>query len=340
MSMYSDTWPNKMKFWKLLFGDTVEGRLGLYHFQQRIIKTLRQGHRHYHKALNELLECVYGFEPESYNALLKALKAGQMGRSGPLSTAEILEMQSGPEFRRKYSKFLMKQINPPDVIAHNLQKWMDQYKGDVDPSTGKKLFTMDTKTAVTEQMKNAVHIQDSLPLHEKYRVIKPTPSTKHECNEYISLRCESKVEQFHDQLAHFANCGMRMELCDTLNLLGTARYNVKIRHKIRMANASTVSRPCVPSGWKNHPEYFNHSELIVANGLAESIGYPVLPFDYARPLPEDNGEWFFAEYLVEQVEQENNFQSSTLSDRCYCPSCGAGCFTLSVVLSTPISNGV
>ena len=322
VSMYSDTWPKKCEFWKLLFGDTLEGRLGLYHFQQRIIKTMRQGHRHYHKALNELLECVYGFEPDSYNALLKALKAGQMGRSGPLSPAEILEMQSGPEFRRKYSKFLMKQIHPPDVIAHNLQRWMDQYKGDTDPSTGKKLFTVDTKTAVTEQMKNAVHIQDALPLHETYRVIKPTPSTKHECNEYISLRCESKVEQYHDQLAHFANCGMRADLCDTLNLVGTARYNTKIRHKIRMAEELSVSRPNVPSGWKNHPEFFNHSDLTFANGLAESIGYPVSPFDYACPLPEDNGERFFAQYLSEQLQREAEVETSPLSDRCYCRACG------------------
>ena len=38
--MYSDTWPNKLKFWKLLFGDDLKGCLGLYHFQQRIIKTI------------------------------------------------------------------------------------------------------------------------------------------------------------------------------------------------------------------------------------------------------------------------------------------------------------
>ena len=38
-AMYSDTWPNKDDFWdRLLPG--MEGRLGLFHFQKRIISTL------------------------------------------------------------------------------------------------------------------------------------------------------------------------------------------------------------------------------------------------------------------------------------------------------------
>jgi hypothetical protein len=35
--MYSDTWPAKHGFWNLLFGNCFEGRLGLFHFEQRII---------------------------------------------------------------------------------------------------------------------------------------------------------------------------------------------------------------------------------------------------------------------------------------------------------------
>ena len=38
--MYADTWPHLKNFWKLLYGPTVCGRLGLFHFMQRIIKTM------------------------------------------------------------------------------------------------------------------------------------------------------------------------------------------------------------------------------------------------------------------------------------------------------------
>ena len=69
-----------------------------------------------------------------------------------------------------------------------------------------------------------------------YRSVSPTAATKHDCKEYYSQRCESKVEANHDHLAHFANCGMRVDLCDILNLIGTAQYNTKIRHRLRMAD--------------------------------------------------------------------------------------------------------
>ena len=325
IAMYSDTWPAKVKFWKLLFGDDFEGRLGLYHFLQRIIKTMRQGHNLYHKALTDLWQCVYGFEKESYNTLLNALKTGKMGRDGVAYTmSEILEMQDTPEFRRRFAKYLMKEIHPPMVIEHNLQKWFDQYKGSEDPRTGKKLFTVDTKTAVVEQMKNAVYIQDTVPLKDVYRVVKPTAGTKHECSEYHSLRCESKIEAYHDHLAHFGNCGMNANLCDALNLIGTAKYNVKIRHKLRMSNDSDSSAAAesVPMGWKTEPDFYNHCELIFANGLAEQVDYPILPFPFARPLPEDNGKVFFAKYMVAQNDRDDQYPRSGLSDRCHCPACG------------------
>ena len=37
------------------------------------------------------------------------------------------------------------------MIEHKLQVWFDIFKGQVDSTTGKLLFTMDTKTTVKEQ---------------------------------------------------------------------------------------------------------------------------------------------------------------------------------------------
>jgi len=43
-AMYSDTWPAKSTFWNLLFGDKLQGRLGLFHYIQRITRTLKKNH--------------------------------------------------------------------------------------------------------------------------------------------------------------------------------------------------------------------------------------------------------------------------------------------------------
>ena len=44
--MYSDTWPSKSDYWPLLF-NKLEGQLGLFHYVQRITKTLNKKHIDY-----------------------------------------------------------------------------------------------------------------------------------------------------------------------------------------------------------------------------------------------------------------------------------------------------
>ena len=46
--MYYDTFPKGECFWKLVFHN-VGGRLGLFHFMQRIVRALRQNHVDYYK---------------------------------------------------------------------------------------------------------------------------------------------------------------------------------------------------------------------------------------------------------------------------------------------------
>jgi hypothetical protein len=42
-AIYSDTWPNKSDYWESLFSG-IEGRLGLFHFEKRIVGALRKKH--------------------------------------------------------------------------------------------------------------------------------------------------------------------------------------------------------------------------------------------------------------------------------------------------------
>ena len=38
--LYCDTWPHNKGFWEMLFGPTLHGRLGLFHYTYRIVETL------------------------------------------------------------------------------------------------------------------------------------------------------------------------------------------------------------------------------------------------------------------------------------------------------------
>jgi len=99
-AMYSDTWPNKECFWKLLFGTKLKGRLGLFHFTQRIIKTLCTNHIDYQLAIKELLQSIYCFHEKDYKALLVALQEGKLSLNRrKYSIQEIEDMKVTSVFK-------------------------------------------------------------------------------------------------------------------------------------------------------------------------------------------------------------------------------------------------
>ena len=58
-AMCSDRWPAKTNYWEQLFGKSLEGRLGLFHFAQRLTRTMRKRHIDYFAAINQLLDAIY-----------------------------------------------------------------------------------------------------------------------------------------------------------------------------------------------------------------------------------------------------------------------------------------
>jgi hypothetical protein len=306
-AMYSDRWPVKMDYWALIFGRQMEGRLGLFHFTQRIIKTLKKQHIDYFLAVNSLLECIYYYNEKDHEALLTCLKNGSLNGK-QLNDGDIAELKATRYFRQRHAKHLRKEIRPPNVMRHNLDQWFARFKctasdnsplpalGRRDPISGDALFTPETKDAVTNCKEKCQYLQDPLPLDEMYDVIAPNANSPHGLNEYLSRRGESNLESFHLMLAHFGNTGMRESLADNLNLTGTARYNLHVRYKLRLARGATV-RQKIPAGWMTVLEYFNHTELNYINQLAEKVGVSSVPFPEAEALPPDNGERFFSEYL-------------------------------------------
>ena len=80
-----------------------------------------------------------------------------------------------------------------------------------------------------------------------------------------SLALSSNLEGYHLLLAHFGNNGMRTSLADALNLTGTARHNLRIRHKLRLAQQDMVTRSKIPAGWEDVVPFYNHTELAHMN---------------------------------------------------------------------------
>ena len=342
--MYSDTWPNKDDFWYGFFPG-IEGRLGLFHFEKRITATLRKKHVDFHDALSGLLNCLYSYHADDYELLLSSLKDGSLSATGKKYTShEISDLQGTKLFRDRYNKCLRKQLRAPETMVQMLDEWFCRYKitssdptsrpagGRLDPVRNIALFTSETKEAVERCKEKAKHLTDPLPVQDMYDEIPPNPKATHPLSEYLSKRGESKLESFHDRLAHFANTGMRNSLADNLNLTGTARYNLQIRHKhsLMPGSPSAISmelRKRMPSGYDKIPPYFNHSELWYINNMAAAVGIKA-PFPYAERLPNDTGERFFSEYLT---VNKPTMQKYNELDFCLCSLCTV----LSVNLQKP-----
>jgi len=186
------------------------------------------------------------------------------------------------------------------------------------------MMIADTKGTVGECKKKSVYLQDPLPLDQMYDVIQPNPNSPHQLKECLSRRGESCLESFHLMLAHFGNCGMRMSLADNLNLTGTARHNLTIRHKRRLIAVTlenTAERKKIPAAYESVLCYFNYAELSYVNKIAMQAGASKdhLPFKHVEELQADNGERFFSEYIIQMRENKPRYD---VNCRCLCTMCG------------------
>ena len=302
-SMCSDTWPHKKEYWESLIPG-LKGRLGLFHYEKRILTSLRKKHVDYHDAISDLLEALYEYESSDYEKLLAALWNGTLSNTGKeLTTKEIADLRRTKYFRDRYSKYLRKKLREPNTMIQRIDDWFCKYKvtaspaarpagGRLDPRHQVPSFTPETKSAVENCKEKAHHLADPMTIDQMYDKILPHPNSKHQLIEYISKRGESKLESFHDMLAHFANSGMRDTLSDNLHLAGTARYNLSIRHKRHLMTLEKTKRSAIPATWEKIVPYWNHSELTYVNKLATAVGCPP-PFPKAETLNNDTGERFF-----------------------------------------------
>ena len=204
-AMYSDTWPHKKDYWEAVFPG-IEGRLGLFHFEKRILSTLRKGHIDHMDAVTDLLAALYSYNNDDYEKLLAALQNGTLSQTGKkYSLQEITELKQTKLFRDRYAKYLRKRLNGHLTMIERLDDWFCKYKvtssdgtrparGRLDPIKGVSLFTSDTKRAVENCKEKAQFLSDPYPFCDMYDAITPNPKCPHQLVEYLSKQGESKLE--------------------------------------------------------------------------------------------------------------------------------------------------
>ncbi len=329
--MYSDIWPNGSGFWKLLFGDELVGRLGLFHFIKRIISTLRPSHPDYRRAITDLRHCIYRYDQTNEANVIVALENGTLGGQKH-NDEQIQSLRDSPRWKAVCDPFLRKIIFTGDVIRLNLGEWFINYKvdaspgepsgrGRLNPVNGQKLFTPDTKPAIEECKKTCKFLSDVLPPEQMYRSANASSKSKHGLKTQISNRGESRLECFHGLSADFANTSMRESLADALTIEGTAEANSEVRERIKFETLDMQEKKLVPAWLHGKPIFYNDSNKATLNDKAAAVGAPS-PFLEVRPLPANNGELFLSEYLKAQQYRNENFRAHPENNRCTCPSCG------------------
>jgi hypothetical protein len=172
----TDTWPSNTDFWKLLFGDTVVGRLGLWHFVNRIYRTLRENHPDFGKAIAMLQDVIYRIDELDEAAVMKALLNGTLS-GNKMSWDNINALRGTARWNRNYAKYLKKILYPVTVMIANLDRWFERFKvtasegkapgqGRLNPANGQTLFMPDTKPALEEAKKKAQFVMDVLSLEQ------------------------------------------------------------------------------------------------------------------------------------------------------------------------------
>jgi hypothetical protein len=124
---WSDLYPLNQQFLMSVFGDSIQGHLGLWHFEKQIVETLRKDHIDFKKALRELPGCIYQYNPEHEAAVINALMDGTM--NGKKNSKEDIEtMRRKGQFKNNYSMFMQKQYYPAEVSRQKLLEWWCNYK--------------------------------------------------------------------------------------------------------------------------------------------------------------------------------------------------------------------
>eukprot|EP00980_Cylindrotheca_fusiformis_P023779 scaffold10972_cov59-Cylindrotheca_fusiformis.AAC.2 len=332
-ALYTDTWPKNKEYWDAKFGKSVEGRLGLFHFIQRLTEHFNPRHEDFFRAKDRLQGCVYQYGKAQLEALMDAFKDGRIGGKR-LSLDEIESIRLSKAWSSNYAKYLPKEIFSGDEIARRLSDYYEWLHRHLD---GDKTFFRTSEAQFKKQIdlnRETCHfIQDPEGL-EMYVSVPASKRSKLQLATFVSKKPESKLEAMHGQMAHYANCGMRPELADTLTLRGASEHNQCREFRIHSRSTTTSSmlldknQPAagesssfaVPGYIADFPKFFNDMQLDYLNKLASSKGFRP-HFPDCKVLPSNNGEKFLSDYFLQQQLRNSEGLVSSKDKRCTCREC-------------------
>jgi hypothetical protein len=318
--VYTDTMPHGKSFWRDVFGDEVECRLGLFHFMHRIVDTLDNRSGEYWKCLVDLKDSIYRYNQTDFDRLEEALTQGLLSQVGTkYSHEEILEMRLSKVWKSRYDQYLRKEFLSETRMVAKLKDWLSVWREAKD-KIGRPVFSRETEKATRNQFEKVRYVLDSENA-ATYRAEPPSSRSAHGLTKWVSNRPESSLEKFHELLANYANTGCREDLAEALLLRGTAEYNVGQRWKYQ--NHQKRYNGATP----NHPKYLdktpillNHANLHWLNTQAREKGFSQ-PFNDVKTPSDNNGERFLSSYLHDQVERREKQGEIHNMAGCYCIEC-------------------
>ena len=227
-------------------------------------------------------------------------------------------IQHSKRWKQRFDPFLRKLILSGAKIEHQIALCIVEFKNSKN-DTGRSLFTKNTEKVATEQLKKVQYASDPVGV-EMYHKIPAGKRSTHKLPKWASLRPESRLEKFHELLAHMANSGMNAGLSDALTLGGTAEHNIKCRWK-HFVNLERLADKDVkiPLHFIDEPQFWDHSLLGYLNEQAQSLALSV-PFENVTPIRANNGEVFLSKYFKEQQERNHN-KVGFLDSMCQCDTC-------------------
>jgi hypothetical protein len=322
----TDDWPSNADLIESIFNErgsaNLKGRLGLFHFIQRLTKTLNENHPDCRKAMAALSRCVYREDEGDVEKVLEALKHGRI--NGTFYSNEDANKIRATKQWRNYRKYIRTWTRPATLIQENIDKWFDTFQAvDRDPKSNLPLCLWNTASAVRNAKMSAKFVTDLLPANELFI---PIGKTDYGLTIWQGIRgAESKLESFHLALNHFANRGCKRSLADNLTLHGVALYNLRIRFRKRLTH-DTKLKESLMSFFLNSPAHLNNSHLLAINNKANRAGLRGSVYGGIEILPEDNGERFMSEYWEQQNKRNQVIHNKILIDahltgRCLCILC-------------------
>ncbi|CAJ1928594.1 unnamed protein product [Cylindrotheca closterium] len=258
-----------------------------------MVDTLDSKSEHFWPCLVQLKDCIYNYNKNDWAALVGAVTNGLLGEK--LSVDELTDMRFSKVFKQRYDKWLRKEFHLAEKIIENLNDWLKAWI-DVSDDSDQKVFTYKTEDTTREQFSKVPYVLD----HEgaaTYRGVKS--SAEHGLTKWRSSRAESRLEKFHELLAHFANIGLQ----------------------IGVRKCSHCPRLPHPEYMDQTPIFMDHSLLDHLNQQSTLLGFGALFKECQVPEVGNEKEVFFSDYCTNQIERNKQEGTVASTKVCLCDNC-------------------